>query len=796
VRAQGLFLHGDLVHAQSAAENASRHYFNRDPVWAWKFRVLHAEILAWRGMYPEILKVLELGPPPELDDGDLNLERQIWTGTAYIRLHRFDEAQKAIAVVSRSCIDATRSVCGELYNIRGALELEHGNYEAARSLYSGGVAVGRDQHNRFLEAWSLLNLTQVALLEEHFDEAVDYADETYKAASSIDAQGIILSSQGNLGWARYMTGDADRAIEIFLNAVQRARSLGSLVDEITWLTASGYIYLDQGNFPLAEDLYRKALNLATDIKSQEDILNAQISLAFVSLLTDKLDLARQYSDQAIASARANGRRIDELYPLLTKGQIAVHQGNFGQAEQIFREVASDPKVSPSLKWEAQHELANLYADQKLIDQAQGSYRTALVTFENARSSLQHEDVRLPFLANASSLYEDYIRLLLSQGKVADALSAADHARARTLSEGLGQLKKTESVLPPPVDGPRIARAAGGSILYYWLGQKQSYLWAITPQKTTLYPLPAAPQIDVLVKRYRKSLERPQEGIETQNADGVNLYRMLVQPAEQIIGKSSKIFIIPDGTLNGLNFETLIVPGPKLHYWIEDTTITNASALRLLERTHSNSTPRRANLLLVGNPVTASPEFVTPPQAATEMTKIREHFSNTDQRVFSGIAATPPAYLSSKPEQFGYIHFVAHGTASRLSPLDSAIVLSRTTPQDDSFRLYARAIIQKPLRAELVTISACYGAGTRAYSGEGLVGLSWAFLRAGAHNVIAALWDVSDASTPQLMDQMYLEIRKGKRPEEALRSAKLTLLHSDTSFHNPFYWAPFQLYTGS
>jgi CHAT domain-containing protein len=101
-----------------------------------------------------------------------------------------------------------------------------------------------------------------------------------------------------------------------------------------------------------------------------------------------------------------------------------------------------------------------------------------------------------------------------------------------------------------------------------------------------------------------------------------------------------------------------------------------------------------------------------------------------------------------------------------------------------------------LRADLVTISTCYGAGTRAYSGEGLVGLSWAFLRAGAHNVIGALWEVSDASTPQLMDQLYDELGKGKSPGEALRAAKLSLLHSNSAFRKPFYWAPFQLYTGS
>jgi len=139
--------------------------------------------------------------------------------------------------------------------------------------------------------------------------------------------------------------------------------------------------------------------------------------------------------------------------------------------------------------------------------------------------------------------------------------------------------------------------------------------------------------------------------------------------------------------------------------------------------------------------------------------------------------------------------VAHGTASRVSPLDSAIVLSKAGAADDSFKLYAREVIHHPLRAELVTISTCYGAGSRAYSGEGLVGLSWAFLRAGAHNVIGALWEVSDVSTPLLMDDLYTSLKKGDRPEAALRAAKLSLIHSGGSFSKPFYWAPFQLYTG-
>jgi CHAT domain-containing protein len=40
------------------------------------------------------------------------------------------------------------------------------------------------------------------------------------------------------------------------------------------------------------------------------------------------------------------------------------------------------------------------------------------------------------------------------------------------------------------------------------------------------------------------------------------------------------------------------------------------------------------------------------------------------------------------------------------------------------------------------------------------------------------------------------VKKGKSPETALRTAKLSLLHSNSAFRKPFYWAPFQLYTGS
>src|SRR4029077_11381338 len=205
--------------------------------------------------------------------------------------------------------------------------------------------------------------------------------------------------------------------------------------------------------------------------------------------------------------------------------------------------------------------------------------------------------------------------------------------------------------------------------------------------------------------------------------------------------------------------------------------------------------KEKGMFLVGDTVSPNADFPPLPQAGAEMQSIERYFPEARRVVLSGSEATPAAYLANKPERFAYLHFVTHGTASRARPLESAVVLSKEK-DEDSFKLYARDIVKRRLSAYLVTISACNGAGTRAFSGEGLVGLSWAFLRAGAHNVIGALWEVSDASTPRLMDQLYDELKKGRSPEAALRSAKLSLLHSEGVFRKPFYWAPFQLYTGT
>jgi CHAT domain-containing protein len=159
--------------------------------------------------------------------------------------------------------------------------------------------------------------------------------------------------------------------------------------------------------------------------------------------------------------------------------------------------------------------------------------------------------------------------------------------------------------------------------------------------------------------------------------------------------------------------------------------------------------------------------------------------------YQGERASPTAYQAAMPERFSFVHFTAHAAANLESPLDSAVILSGS---GDAYKLYARDVAGVPLRAELVTVSACRSAGERAYSGEGLIGFSWAFLRAGASRVIAGLWDVDDRSTVELMDHLYAQIAAGDSAAHALRAAKLSLIAKGGNYAKPYYWGPFQVFT--
>jgi CHAT domain-containing protein/Tfp pilus assembly protein PilF len=792
----------DLAAAQTKAEQELKYYSGRDARRAMEFRLLEAEILTFGGRSQDVIALLSDGTSAYPPAGDIAIKKNLLCSLAHAHLGQLQQADQELQEARRLSESSHSQLEGEVLQTQGILDTHRNRFTDAGNSFRASLEIARRQNDRFMQASDLLNLGWLALHAEHYDEALDWFRASSEIARSIQARVLLETDLGDVGWAFYRLGDFENALTNFQQAGKQAGDLGSPATQILWLNNAGLCLYQLGDLKGAEDYYRKALAKAQGIDSKDLIATTRSSIALLFFQQGQFHSASLETDEALKAAQLLQDKSVELDPLFLQALLAA-QTNSPDAERMLMQVHQEAADAPSLQWGIENSIGDFYTRQHQPQKAETWYRKSIQTFETQRSSVKDEELKLPFFANGDSLYRDYADFLVASQKPTQALQLLDLGRARTLAEGLGTARSSaqtpgNSVDSPSVDPQAVAGRLHAVILFYSLGPDKSSLWAVNAKSTRLFPLPKQSGIDERVARYQKAILRSGDPVREANDDGRSLYDLLVAPAAGMIPPDSRVFVIPDGSLNGLNFETLLAPGSEgPHYWIENVTVTNANSIRLLSHLDGRSTgPKTKNLLLIGDPISPSPEYERLPNAPAEITDIAGHFPQDRRTVFTQGKAVPVAYMVSKPDQFDYIHFVAHGTASRLSPLDSAVVLSAEPQHPDNFKLYARDIVRHPLHAKLVTISTCYGSGQRAYAGEGLVGLSWAFLRAGSHNVIAALWEANDASTPLLMDKLYTGLNAGADPETALRAAKLSLIHSQGVYRKPLYWAAFQLYAGS
>jgi CHAT domain-containing protein len=160
----------------------------------------------------------------------------------------------------------------------------------------------------------------------------------------------------------------------------------------------------------------------------------------------------------------------------------------------------------------------------------------------------------------------------------------------------------------------------------------------------------------------------------------------------------------------------------------------------------------------------------------------------------GANATREAALSGQLSEYRFIHFATHGYLDTERPSLSALVLSQFNEKHQPVDGFVRVndIYNIRLNADLVVLSACQTGLGKEVRGEGVMGLTRAFMYAGTPRVIVSLWNVNDQATATLMGSLYRKmLRQGMRPAEALRSAQLEL-RKDKRWASPYYWAAFQL----
>jgi len=769
-----------------------------DPEWSYRFSLLEADIFQFQGRSQDVVDVLDLPTPAFTPRGDLVIQRDMLLSLADARLGRQQRSLEEMQAAESLSVATHSSLQGDVLRTQGLLEDRNGEASAAEISLLASLELARQQKDDYLAASDLLNLGRFALRTEHFDEALDRFHASSQLAEKIHADLLLQGDMGNAGWAYFDLGDYERALESFQQAEAQAHSLGAADSEIVWLQSIGLSLSRLGDLRQAQSSYEEALQAAQASHDTTRQAENETELGLLFLQLHQTTVARAHADAALREAQQVDDKPDMQDASLVRALIASASGD-PAAESMLMQVLHDEAGMPSVRWTAGDALATLYATRGLPAQAERWYRKSIQVFETQRGSVQEEELRLPFFANGDELYRHYADFLIATHRSVEALYLLDGARARSLKDALGVRGTGE---PAAEHATWMPSGRGSDVaLFYSLGPLRSYLWAIGRRGTHLYLIPSEPEIADRIHRYQESILRSRDPLQDANPDAQWLYNRLIGPAENLIPANSRVLLIPDGPLNGFNMETLLKTGPQgLHYWIDDVRLTTASSLQGLTHSRSRSgfTPHRTSgkLLLIGDPLRAGDGYNSLPHAPAEVEDVERYFPPGRRTTLTEAAAVPDAYSASHPAQYDYLHFVAHGMASSVRPLDSAIILSPSPEDLDRFKLYARDIVHQPLNARLVTISACYGSGVRNYAGEGMVGLSWAFLRAGAHQVIAALWEVNDSSTPQMMDKMYRGLSEGAQPDQALRAAKLSMLHSQGVFRKPLYWAAFQLYAGS
>ena len=146
--------------------------------------------------------------------------------------------------------------------------------------------------------------------------------------------------------------------------------------------------------------------------------------------------------------------------------------------------------------------------------------------------------------------------------------------------------------------------------------------------------------------------------------------------------------------------------------------------------------------------------------------------------------------------YSILHFACHGYYdSDLSEMSSVLfseVSGKINDSNDDGYLTIGEASSLNLNAQMVCLSACQTGLGEVKKGEGMIGLSRAFMVAGSKNVGVTLWSVDDAATAEFMTRMYKKVKSGMTYAEAYRKVKNEFRNSD-EYNHPYYWAAFVVY---
>jgi len=655
--------------------------------------------------------------------------------------------------------------------------------------------------------------------------------EFYEQLGNPGTLAMILT---DLGAVREKTdGSAEAAIPLYERALELRKKTG-----VPRFVANAYYALcdglaQAGQWEKARAAGNDGLRTARQVGFTPSVGNCLYCLGRISFGEGKLDQAVKELTEAVAvldEAVARDRKAQALALLarveaargdLKAGLAAIEEANRVAAET--RQSIASANLRASYRGRREWQI-DVHTDllMRLGDTAQAF----LVTERWRARGLVEAIAGTPNSLTAEARQKEDA-LLSAMGTVQrellrDGLSEAAKAAVRKrLAEAEAELDlfrvgsrraPAAAELPPVLDEAEVRRQLlgdGEAALMYALGEERSYAWLLTREKLHSAVLPAKKDVAAAVNAYRALLTKPvnaltaSAGLRRLDAEGAKLYKLLIGPFDGALAKVNALSVVPDGVLAYLPLEAL--PGAKR--MIERFRIRYAPSLSVVAalraREKGRVRPEKA-LLAFADPaypagkdasaaLVAYRERGVPdsrlPGSRTEVMGIRALYGAGATRLYLGEEAQEPALKREALDSYRYLHFAAHGYLDEQQPARSGILLLPGTGSEDGI-VQVEDILRLRLNADLVTLSACQTGVGEVVDGEGVMGLSRAFLQAGAQGVVMSLWNVNDAATAELMRVFHAGLKAGLGRDEALRRAKLGLMRRPGAWRHPYFWGAF------
>jgi len=391
------------------------------------------------------------------------------------------------------------------------------------------------------------------------------------------------------------------------------------------------------------------------------------------------------------------------------------------------------------------------------------------------------------------------------------LQQAEAAAGAEADAGLDELRAGKPV--PAADCPwkhvQETLDADSVLLSFSLTDTSSWLWVADRRRMHVYPLPPRARIRREVTDFTRAL---QEGTDSTEA-GRQLYRTLFGKVPPALLARKRWLLEPDGPLYDLPFAALPAGGPETEkgghpaFLIERVTLQSVPGALLMER---GVVPANGSFVGIGDPVfneadsryrgslerTVMNTAMTLPRLPNTDAEVKAcslAWGADSSRLLTGLAANVGIVESAISARPAIIHFATH-VVTAPGEFGSGLIALGLDGQGAVGLMGPRDIEAHRIDGSLVVMNGCHSGQGEALPGSGLMGLTRAWIGAGARAVLSTRWDVPDESAQSLLVNFYRALRRGPRgsPAAALREAQLAALRSGGPDSRPLRWAGYFL----